>query len=240
MCCRRASEGKHSLGSLQRTFFCWRGWWTCAVMYLQEARAPVQLFTVQHDGLMVSSARRGGLGSMVKTGKTRRCGCRRDAPHCRLVMPNPRQRKCANSHSKGSPGARLAPANEGSTGKTMPRTKSVPLRGGRLARTRQPTTPGWESSRCWWCGEGAATWEAAGGLSIEGFATGSGRLSRGCTQAFSYNAAPTPGDADDEALRELSAAFPLPPGRAALSCTGPPAAKPSPNPGSIQVRPNAD
>ena len=126
------------------------------------------------------------------------------------------------------------------TGKTMPRTKSVPLRGGRLARTRQPTTPGWEFSRCWWCGEGAATWEAAGGLSIEGFATGSGRLSRGCTQAFSYNAAPTPGDADDEALRELSAAFPLPPGRAALSCTGPPAAKPSPNPGSIQVRPNAD
>ena len=102
---------------------------------------------------------------------------------------------------------------------TIPRSKSVPLRGGRLARTRQPITPGWESSRCWWCGEGAATWEAAGGLSIEGFATGSGRLSRGCTQAFSYNVAPAPGDAEDEALRELSAAFPLPPGRAALSCT---------------------
>ena len=154
-----------------------------------------------------------------------------NARHARVRRAGRRGRKCANSHSKPT---------KVTTGKTMPRTKSVPLRGGRLARTRQPTTPGWESSRCWWCGEGAATWEAAGGLSIEGFATGSGRLSRGCTQAFSYNAAPTPGDADDEALRELSAAFPLPPGRAALSCTGPPAAKPSPNPGSIQVRSNAD
>ena len=116
------------------------------------------------------------------------------------------------------PRVKFSPTPRVRSVESMPRSKSVPIRGGRLARTRQPTTPGWESSRWWWCGEGAATWEAAGSLSIEGFATGSGRLSRGCTQAFSYNAAPAPGDAEDEALRALSAAFPLPPGHAALSC----------------------
>ena len=94
----------------------------------------------------------------------------------------------------------------------MVRSKSAPSRGGRPARTRQATAPGWEASQCWWCGEGAATWEAAGSLSIKDFALGSGRLSRGCTQAFSYAAAPAPGDGEDEALRELSAAFLLPPG----------------------------